>query len=275
MDRNQDSDIWNVDIKGYEILEHLGQGSMGLVCKARQKSLDRIVALKVLAPAEGERAAFAERFGREARTMARLDHPHIVKVLDAAAVEDSPYLVMECVEGGSLERKLRRRTSDLEEQQLELAVRNSELEMVRDARESMAEGVLSDVQRTIRAIEKALEPLSSEPSAKGAVAEARELASRLVATTEDARDAVRMEEGRLALASEPLQVADVLRIAARRGNAELVVGNVMGSNIANVFLVAGVHDRSGEGDRLAAALAEGRAFLCDHVALDGVATGTH
>jgi len=63
-----------------EILELLGQGGMGVVYKARQPQLDRLVALKILPPAAGRDPSFAERFTREARALARLNHPNIVSV---------------------------------------------------------------------------------------------------------------------------------------------------------------------------------------------------
>ena len=73
-----------------EILELVGRGGMGVVYKARQKRLDRLVALKILAPRIGQDPAFAERFAREARAMAMLSHPHIVAVYDfgQAAAKD-------------------------------------------------------------------------------------------------------------------------------------------------------------------------------------------
>ena len=60
----------------------MGRGGMGVVYKARQKRLDRLVALKILSPKIGQDPAFAERFAREARAMAMLSHPHIVAVYD-------------------------------------------------------------------------------------------------------------------------------------------------------------------------------------------------
>src|SRR4030095_9927147 len=65
-----------------EILEYLGRGGMGIVYKARQRSLDRLVALKILAPQREKEPQFAERFAREAQALARLSHPHIVTVHD-------------------------------------------------------------------------------------------------------------------------------------------------------------------------------------------------
>ncbi len=65
-----------------EILELLGRGGMGAVYKARQPSLDRLVALKILPPSVAGTTGFAERFTREARALARLSHPNIVAVYD-------------------------------------------------------------------------------------------------------------------------------------------------------------------------------------------------
>src|SRR5690348_11470873 len=65
-----------------EILGEIGRGGMGIVYQARQTRLERVVALKVLPPDVGRDGAFAERFAREARALARLDHPGIVAVYD-------------------------------------------------------------------------------------------------------------------------------------------------------------------------------------------------
>jgi aminoglycoside phosphotransferase (APT) family kinase protein len=85
-----------------EFLELLGQGGMGAVYKARQLKLDRLVAVKVLPAEWGRDPAFAERFGREARALARLNHPHIVAVHDFGDVDGLCYLVMEYVDGVNL-----------------------------------------------------------------------------------------------------------------------------------------------------------------------------
>jgi hypothetical protein len=98
-----------------EILGLLGRGGMGAVYKARQKSLDRIVALKILPPAVGGDPAFAARFAREARSLAKLNHPNIVTLHefgsvpygDSAAAGDTIYFfVMEFVDGVDLRQLL-------------------------------------------------------------------------------------------------------------------------------------------------------------------------
>ncbi|MHC4438600.1 MAG: serine/threonine-protein kinase, partial [Planctomycetota bacterium] len=88
-----------------EILELLGQGGMGAVYKARQKHLDRLVALKILPSQIGETEAFAERFTREARSLAKLNHPRIVSVHDSGHTETGLYyFIMEFVDGTDLRR---------------------------------------------------------------------------------------------------------------------------------------------------------------------------
>ena len=64
----------------HEVLDIIGQGGMGIVFKARQPRLDRLVALKILPPALAAQPEFAERFTREARVLARLAHSHIVAI---------------------------------------------------------------------------------------------------------------------------------------------------------------------------------------------------
>jgi tRNA A-37 threonylcarbamoyl transferase component Bud32 len=90
-----------------EVIELLGRGGMGAVYKARQPGLDRLVALKVLPPEAGLDPAFAERFAREARALARLSHPHIVTVFDFGRAGDFYYVTMEYVDGVDLRRALR------------------------------------------------------------------------------------------------------------------------------------------------------------------------
>ena len=91
----------------FEILECLGRGGMGVVYKARQKSLNRLVAIKILAPERVHDARFAERFAREAELLAKLSHPRIVTIHDFGVTGELYYLVMEFVDGVSLRTLLR------------------------------------------------------------------------------------------------------------------------------------------------------------------------
>ena len=96
------------EIGGYELLGKLGAGAMGAVFKARQKSLDRVVALKILPPSAAKDQKFIERFMREARTSAKLNHPNIVQGIDVGKDEASGlyYFAMELVDGPSLKAVL-------------------------------------------------------------------------------------------------------------------------------------------------------------------------
>jgi serine/threonine protein kinase len=90
-----------------EILGLVGAGGMGAVYKARQRELDRTVALKILPPQLGEDPAFAERFLREARAMARLSHPNIVAIFDFGRAGDLCYFTMEFVDGTNLRQVIK------------------------------------------------------------------------------------------------------------------------------------------------------------------------
>ena len=89
-----------------EILELIGKGGMGAVYKARQKQLDRLVALKILPPGIGSDAAFAERFTREARALAKLNHPNIVTLYEFGETNGQFYFLMEFVDGVNLRQLL-------------------------------------------------------------------------------------------------------------------------------------------------------------------------
>ncbi len=90
-----------------EIIELLGKGGMGAVYKARQPGLDRLVAIKILPPEVGQDPAFAERFTREARALARLNHPNIVAVFDFGNASGLYYFIMEFVDGVNLREAIR------------------------------------------------------------------------------------------------------------------------------------------------------------------------
>jgi serine/threonine protein kinase len=93
-------------IPQYEILELIGQGGMGAVYKARQRGLERLVAIKILPFEISQSAAFTERFTREARALAMLNHPHIVAVHDFGQAEGMCYFVMEYVAGVNLRQAI-------------------------------------------------------------------------------------------------------------------------------------------------------------------------
>jgi len=90
-----------------EVLEVLGRGGMGVVYKVRQKSLNRLAALKLLAPERVEDARFAERFQNEAHALAALNHPHIVTVYDFGQAGGFYYLLMEFVDGVNLRQAMK------------------------------------------------------------------------------------------------------------------------------------------------------------------------
>jgi Tol biopolymer transport system component len=92
----------------YEILSRIGAGGMGEVFKARDTRLDRSVAVKVLPAELAHSAAFRTRFEREARTISRLNHPHICTLHDIGEEGGTSYLVMELLEGESLADRLSR-----------------------------------------------------------------------------------------------------------------------------------------------------------------------
>jgi len=91
----------------YVILEPLGQGKMGRAYTARHRTMNRLVAVEILPPDQSRTAADREAFHREARAAARLAHPNLVTVLDADEVGDRLYLVLEYVDGASLDEVVR------------------------------------------------------------------------------------------------------------------------------------------------------------------------
>lgn len=98
----------------YKIISLLGTGGMATVYRAHQESIERDVAVKVIHPNLGELENFIQRFRREAKTIASLSHPHILKVFDYGQFQDMAYLVMELLTGGSLADLIRKGSLSLE-----------------------------------------------------------------------------------------------------------------------------------------------------------------
>ena len=102
-------------VPGYQIISLLGSGGMGAVYRATQLNLDRVVAIKLLPPHLGADGGFRARFRREARAMARLNHPNIVQIHDYGETAGGLlYFVMEMVDGSDLHRLVRAGQVDVE-----------------------------------------------------------------------------------------------------------------------------------------------------------------
>src|SRR3954471_16673218 len=95
-----------LEIPGYQIIDKLGKGSMGIVYKGRQIAVDRIVAVKILLDALAQNKEFIKRFDREAKIAAKLSHNNIVNAIDAGEVNGYHYFVMEYVEGVNIKDEL-------------------------------------------------------------------------------------------------------------------------------------------------------------------------
>jgi eukaryotic-like serine/threonine-protein kinase len=90
-------------VGAYEIVGELGKGGMGIVYKARQPSLRRLVALKMVL---GETAADLARLQRDAHALAHLQHPNIVQVYEVSALQGRPFITLEYVDGGNLAQRI-------------------------------------------------------------------------------------------------------------------------------------------------------------------------
>ena len=98
----------NATVPGYELLEVLGRGGMGVVYKARQIRLDRLVALKMILAGDLAGPAERARFQVEAEAVARLQHPNIVQIHEVGTHQGQPYFSLEFVAGGNLAQRLGR-----------------------------------------------------------------------------------------------------------------------------------------------------------------------
>jgi serine/threonine protein kinase/tetratricopeptide (TPR) repeat protein len=96
-----------VSVPGYEILGELGRGAMGVVYRARQVGLNRVVALKMILAGSHAGPALVIRFRTEVETVARLQHPHIVQIYEVGAAGALPYCTLEFCDGGTLAGRLR------------------------------------------------------------------------------------------------------------------------------------------------------------------------
>jgi tRNA A-37 threonylcarbamoyl transferase component Bud32 len=96
-------------LAGYRILERLGDGGMGVIYKARHQTLDRLAALKVMRPELAQNERFVQRFLREARIAAAIDHPNVVPVFDAGIQDGHLFIAMRFVPGGDLSQLMRER----------------------------------------------------------------------------------------------------------------------------------------------------------------------
>ena len=99
----------------YEIIAPIGAGGMGEVYRARDRRLERTVAIKVLPAQFSADVARKQRFEREAKTISQLNHPHICTLHDIGSHDGIEYLVMECVEGETLAKRLEKGPLPLEQ----------------------------------------------------------------------------------------------------------------------------------------------------------------
>jgi len=110
------------EIGGYRLIEKVGAGTMGTVYKAKQLSLDRVVAIKILSPHLARKPDYVERFLREARAVARLNHPNVISGIDVGEAAGVRYFVMEYASGTTVGSLLERGGALDESQVVKIAV---------------------------------------------------------------------------------------------------------------------------------------------------------
>jgi eukaryotic-like serine/threonine-protein kinase len=109
-------------IPGYQVISKIGKGSMGVVYKAKQLSVDRIVAIKILLDTLAQNKEFIKRFEREAKIAARLSHNNIVNAIDAGEVDGHYFFVMEYVEGPTIKDYLDKHKTFNEKEALQIVL---------------------------------------------------------------------------------------------------------------------------------------------------------
>ena len=115
MSTNRDSTMIGRTLGHFEIVDKLGEGGMGVVYKARDTHLDRLVAIKILPPAKAEDVDRRRRFAQEAKTASALNHPGIVTIYDITQHEGIDFIAMEFVPGRTLDRVIPRHGLGLNE----------------------------------------------------------------------------------------------------------------------------------------------------------------
>src|ERR1700688_2349524 len=93
----------------YEVLQEIGHGAMGVVFKARDPLIDRLIALKTITASVAEDKDLLERFRREAKAAGTLQHPNIVTIYEMGEADGVPFIAMEYLEGESLDALITRR----------------------------------------------------------------------------------------------------------------------------------------------------------------------
>lgn len=113
--KNPKDDLIGKTVGQFEIVEEIGRGGMATVYKARQRSMNRTVAIKVLPRQMLHDPGFYERFEREVDVISHLEHPHILPIYDYGQEEGLPYIAMRYLGGGSLEQRIRRSPVKIDE----------------------------------------------------------------------------------------------------------------------------------------------------------------